>query len=99
MKDIPELLKRIVVLENKYVESMRHSLKEDERTILRLQNKSRGLKKEIEERTELIKGYVRGISEAAHIRMKLESSTKMQMDAGSPTAKVIKLVKDLKRQT
>jgi hypothetical protein len=99
MKDIPERLKRIIVLENKYVESMRHSLKEDERTILRLQNKSRGLKKEIEERTELIKEYERGISEAAHIRMKLESSTKMQMDADSPTAKVIRLVKDLEQQT
>lgn len=95
---MPELLKRIVVLENKYVESMRHSLKEDERTILRLQNKSRGLKKEIEERTELIKEYVRGISESAQIKMKLESSTKLQMDIGSPNAKVIRLVKDLEQQ-
>ena len=96
---MPELLKRIVVLENKYVESMRHSLKEDERTILRLQNKSRGLKKEIEERTELIKEYVRGISESAQIKMKLESSTKLQMDIGSPNAKVIRLVKDLEQQS
>jgi len=94
MKDIPELLKRIVVLESKYVESMRHSLKEDERTILRLQNKSRGLKKEIEERTQLIKEYVRGISEAAQINMKLESSTKLQMDISLPTAQIIRLVKD-----
>jgi hypothetical protein len=94
MKDIPELLKRIVVLESKYVESMRHSLKEDERTILRLQNKSRGLKKEIEERTQLIKEYVRGISEAAQINMKLESSTKLQMDIRLPTAQIIRLVKD-----
>lgn len=94
MKDIPELLKRIVVLESKYVESMRHSLKEDERTILRLQNKSIGLKKEIEERTQLIKEYVRGISEAAQIKMKLESSTKLQMDISLPTAQIIRLVKD-----
>lgn len=94
MKDIPELLKRIVVLESKYVESMRHSLKEDERTILRLQNKSRCLKKEIEERSQLIKEYVKGISEAAQINMKLESSTKLQMDISLPTAQIIRLVKD-----
>ncbi|GEM_PF-3631992 len=38
MKDITELLMRIITRETQYAKSMRHSLKEEEFTILRLQN-------------------------------------------------------------
>ena len=41
MKDVTELLMRIIAHETKHVESMRHSLKEDELTILRLENMAR----------------------------------------------------------
>jgi len=95
MKDVTELLMRIISHETKYVESMRHSLKEDELTILRLQNKSRGLEKEIEERKQLIeeyRGYLKNISEEAYSRMKLIPSTSRQMDTESSTTK-IELVK------
>ncbi len=39
MKDATELLIHIITHETKYIKSMRHSLKEDALTILRLQNK------------------------------------------------------------
>jgi len=95
MKDATELLRLIIAHETKYVESMRHSLKEDELTILRLQNKSRNLEKEIEERKQLIeeyRSYLKDISEAAYTRMKLIPSTEQQMDKQSSTTK-IELVK------
>lgn len=88
MNDFTKLLKRIIAHETKYVETMRHSLKEDELTILRLQNKSRGIEKEIEERKLLIleyRGYLRGISEATQTRINLVPPTKHQMDTNSST--------------
>ena len=88
MNDFTELLKRIIAHEAKYVETMRHSLKEDELTILRLQNKSRGIEKEIEERKQLIleyRGYLRGMSETAQTRINLVPPTKHQMDTSSST--------------
>ena len=94
MKDITEVLKRIITLESKYVASMRHSLKEDEHTILRLQNKSRGLEKEIEERKQLIKEYMRCISEVAQTNMKPVPSIKELMDIDTSTTQQIRLVKD-----
>ena len=95
MKDATELLMCIIANETKYVESMRHLLKEDELTVLRLQNKSRNLEKEIEGRKQLIeeyRGYLKDISEAAYTGMKLILSTGHQMDTESSTTK-IELVK------
>ena len=91
MKDATELLMRIIAYEIKYVNLMRHSLKEDELTILRLQNKSRGLEKEIEERKQLIKehrNHFRGISEEAQTKAELVPSTEQQMDKQSSTTKI-----------
>jgi len=93
MKDATELLMRIIAHETKYVESMRHSLKENELTVLRLQNKSRNLENEIEERKQLIeeyRGYLKDISETAYTRMKLipSPSTEQQMDKQSSTTKI-----------
>ncbi len=53
MIDTNELLIRIINEETKHIESMRHMIKEDELTILRLQNKLRSLEKEIEERSAI----------------------------------------------
>jgi hypothetical protein len=50
MKDATELLMYIIAQEAKHVESMNHTLKEDEFTILRPQNKARGLAIEIDQR-------------------------------------------------
>ena len=78
MKDSIELLIRIIAHENKHIESMRLLLKEDELTILRLQNKSRSIEKEIEERKQLIdeyRRYLRETSEMPFTRMKLIAST------------------------
>ena len=83
MKDFTELLMYIIAQETKYIETMRHSLKEDELTILRLKNKIRAIEKEIDERQKLIeeyKGYLRNISNPTKIRMKLVSPTVRQID-------------------
>ena len=95
MKDVTQLLMRIIANDTKYVESMRHSLKEDGLTILQLQNKSRFIEKEIEERKQIIeeyRSYLRDISEATYTRMNLMPSTGRQMDTESSTTK-IELVK------
>ncbi len=95
MKDTTKLLKRIISQDTKYVESMRRSLKDDELTILRLQNKSRSLEKKIEECKQLIKEYrnhLMSTSEAAQTKAKLVPSTEQQMDKQSSTTK-IELVK------
>lgn len=94
MTDITEVLKRIITLESKYVALMRHSLKEDERTILRLQNKSMGVEKEIKERNQLIKEYVRCISEVAQTNMKPVPSAKKRMNKYTTATRLIRLVKD-----
>jgi flagellar motility protein MotE (MotC chaperone) len=95
MKDTTKLLKRIISQDTKYVESMRRSLKDDELTIRRLQNKSRSLEKEIEERKQLIKehrNHLMSTSEAAQTKTELVPSTEQQMDKQSSTTK-IELVK------
>ena len=100
MKGVIELLARIIAHETKYVESMRQTLKEDEFTILRLQNKARVLEIEIGERKQLIKeyrGYLRDISEAADTSMKLVPSIKNQLDTKSSSTE-IKLMKSLEKQ-
>jgi hypothetical protein len=101
MKDVTELLKGIIAQDAKYIESMRCSLKDDELTILRLQNKLRSLEKEIEERKQLIKehrNHFTGISEVTQTKVKLEPSTKQQTEKDSSTAQMLKLVKSLERQ-
>jgi vacuolar-type H+-ATPase subunit H len=101
MKDIIELLKRIITQETKYVESIRNSLKDSELTILRLQNKSRSLEIEFEERKQLIKEYrscLRELLETAQTKKKLVTSTKQQMDIDSSTAQMVKLVGSLGKQ-
>ena len=101
MKDIIELLKRIITQETKYVESIRNSLKEGDLTILRLQNKSRSLEIEFEERKQLIKEYrscLRELFETAQTKKKLVTSTKQQMDIDSSTAQMVKLVGSLGKQ-
>lgn len=57
MRDPRDILRRIIAHEVQYIESMSLSLKEDERTILRLQNKASSLQKDIEERRQLIEEY------------------------------------------
>jgi hypothetical protein len=64
------------------------SLKEDKLIILRLQNKSRGMEKEIEGRKKLIleyRGYLKDISEATQTKIKLVPLTKHHMDTNSST--------------
>jgi hypothetical protein len=95
MNDTTELLKCIIFQNTKYVELMRLSLKNDALTILRLQNKSRSLEKEIEERKQLIKehrNHLMSTSEAVQTKAKLVPSTKQQMDKQSSATK-IELVK------
>ena len=102
MKDIVELLNRIITQETKNVESIRNSLKEGDLTILRLQNKSRTLEIEFEERKQLIKEYrscLKEILETAQAKKKLVTSTKQQIDTDSSTTQMIsKLVKRLEKQ-
>ena len=102
MKDITELLNRIITQETKNVESIRNSLKEGELTILRLQNKSRILEIEFEERKQLIKEYrscLKEILETAQAKKKLEVSAKQQIDTDSSATQMIsKLVKRLEKQ-
>ncbi len=101
MKDIIELLNRIIAQETKYVESIRNSLKESELTILRLQNKSRSLEIEFEERKQLIKEYrssLRELLETAQTKKKLVTSTKQQMGTDPSTTQMVKLVKSLEKQ-
>lgn len=91
MKDATELLTRIIAHETKHVGSMRHTLKEDELTILRLQNKARILEIEIDDREQLIneyRGYLKEISEATDVRMKLVPSTRREADMKSSTSEL-----------
>ena len=83
MKDATELLMRIIAQETKHIESMRHTLKEDELTILRLQNKARVLDIEIEERKKLVeeyRSYLRDISEDARTKLQLKNLVQSQID-------------------
>jgi len=83
MKSAKKILLRIVIHEVQYIESMLLSLKEDERTILRLQNKANSLQKEIEKRKQLIeeyRSYLKDKSDESSVRMRLIPSTRYQMD-------------------
>lgn len=83
MKDFTELLMYVIAQETKYVETMRHSLKEDKLTILRLKNKIKAIEKEISERKKLIEEYrshLRHISDQEKERMKFVLSSVRQID-------------------
>ena len=86
MKDTKEILRRIISNETQYIESMGTSLKEDERTILRLQNKAGCLLKEIEERKQLVeeyRSYLRHGSEKSGANIRLIPSIEQQLDTNS----------------
>ncbi len=86
MKNARDVLLRIITHEVQYIESMFLSLKEDERTILRLQNKANCLQREIEERKQLIeeyRSYLKNGSDESSARMRLIPSTEHQMDTKS----------------
>ena len=94
MKDATELLMRIIARETKHVESMRHTLKEDELTILRLQNKARALEIEIDEHKQLIneyRGYLKDISGAVDLRMKLVPPIRKEVLIKSSTTELEKI--------
>jgi hypothetical protein len=81
MRDSREMLRRIITYESRSIESMTLSLKEDELTILRLQNKANCLQREIEERKQLVKEYRNYLK-----RDSVDSSTKIRLipSAGQP---------------
>lgn len=83
MKDTKEILRRIIFNETQYIESMGISLKEDEQTILRLQNKASCLQREIEERKQLVeeyRSYLRYGSEKPGANIRLIPSMEQQLD-------------------
>ncbi len=81
MRDPREMLRRIIAYESRSIESMTLSLKEDELTILRLQNKANSLQREIEERKQLVKEYRNYLKRGSG-----DSSTKIRLipSAGQP---------------
>lgn len=86
MKDTKEILRRIISNETQYIESMGISLKEDEQTILRLQNKASCLQREIEERKQLVeeyRSYLRYGSEKPGANIRLIPSMEQQLDTNS----------------
>lgn len=86
MKDTKEILRRIISNETQYIESMGISLKEDERTILRLQNKASCLQREIEERKQLVKeyrGYMKHGPEKSGASIRLIPSMEQQLNTNS----------------
>lgn len=83
MKDTKEILRRIIFNETQYIESMGISHKEDEQTILRLQNKVSCLQREIEERKQLVeeyRSYLRYGSEKRGANIRLIPSMEQQLD-------------------
>ena len=100
MKDTTELLMRIIANETKCIKSMRYTLKEDELTILRLQNKARVLATEIEGRKKLVEEYrvyLKDISETTKARINLVPSTKNDLEMNS-ACKNIKLIRNLEKE-
>lgn len=88
MKDTKDILRRIISNEAQYIEAMGVSLKEDERTILRLQNKASCLQREIEERKQLVeeyRSYLKNGSDTSAANIRLISSMKQQLDTNSST--------------
>ena len=99
MNDSVELLNQLIASEIKSIESMLHLNKEDEITILRLQDKLKVVEKNIEEHKQLIKEYrshLRDMSESTHTRVKLNPSKKSRLDTGLSVPR-IKSVKRLKK--
>ena len=95
MKNVTELLMRIIANETECIKSMCQTLKEDELTILRLKNKARVLAIEIEKRKQLVGEYrvcLKDLSETAKTRMELVSSKKNQtyMDLSKTNIRPIK---------
>jgi len=86
MKDAKDMLRRIIVLEVQYIETMSLSLKQDERIILRLQNKANCLQKEIEERKQLIeeyRSYLKHGSDQPSAKIRLIPSAGQHLDTES----------------
>jgi len=86
MKDARDMLRRIIVQEVQYIEAMSLSLKQDEQTILRLQNKANCLQKEIEERKELIeeyRSYLKHGSDQPSAKIRLIPSAGQHLDTES----------------
>ena len=80
------MLRRIIVQEVQYIEAMSLSLKQDEQTILRLQNKANCLQKEIEERKELIeeyRSYLKHGSDQPSAKIRLIPSAGQHLDTES----------------
>jgi hypothetical protein len=99
MKDSIELLNYIIANETKSIETLRHLIKEDELTILRLQNKSGALKKEIEERKHLIKeyrGHLGNMSKSTNTRTKLMPAGSFRRDMDTSITQ-IKSVESLEK--
>ena len=83
VKDTTELLMSIIHNEEKYVKSLRHTLKEDELTILRLKNKVNVLEAEIKKRKQLVEEYrvyLKRIPENTNSGMDLAPLLKSQTD-------------------
>jgi len=100
MKDNIEILNCIIVNEAKSIETMRHSLKEDELTVLRLRNKLRALEKDIGERKQLIKeyrSYLGSMPKSTHTRTKLVPAKRRHPDT-DPSITRIKSVGKLDRK-
>ncbi len=86
MKNARDILLRIITHEVQYIESMFLSLKEDERTILRLQNKANYLQREIEERKQLIdeyRSYLKHGSDEPSAKIRLIPSAGQHLDTKS----------------
>jgi len=86
MKDARDMLRRIILQEVQYIETMSLSLKQDELTILRLQNKANCLQKEIEERKELIeeyRSYLKHGSDEPSAKIRLIPSAGQHLDTKS----------------
>ncbi len=86
MKDPKDMLRRIIAYEAQYIESMCLALKEDERTILRLQNKASSLQKDIEDRKQLIEEYryyLKHGSEESSAKIRLIPSAGKHLDSKS----------------
>lgn len=74
------LLNRIISSESKYVELQRQTLKEDEFTILRLQNKARILDIEIEKRDKLIEEYRCYLKDISRNKFYKDKANSIKMD-------------------
>ena len=91
MKDTIEILNYLIDSETKSIEKMLRLNKEDELTILRLQNKLKDLEKDIEEHKQLTKeyrNYLRNIPKEAHTGSKPSLSRKSFLDKASSITRI-----------